>query len=159
MVMCCRCTFCYIQSCASSLVFSIPHPKVLFTTSTPRLRNSRQAFLVDRMERAALVALFRATDGANWKRNNNWNTDAGLSSWYGVQVNDQGSVVELTLYENDFKGKSLHAILKRFSAKILSSHQRSTTIGSSTSHIKPIYPSKDVAARVYTVKVLELAGG
>lgn len=58
------------------------------------------------MERAALAALFRATDGANWKNNELWNTDDELSRWYGVEVNDQGNVVKLLLSENDLKGKS-----------------------------------------------------
>lgn len=69
---------------------------------------------MDPMERAALAALFRATDGVNWKRNDNWNTDGELSRWYGVEVNDQGSVMKLLLSGNDLKGKSLPPVLRGF---------------------------------------------
>ena len=35
-------------------------------------------------DRAALVALYNATDGPNWVDNTNWLTDAPLGEWYGV---------------------------------------------------------------------------
>ena len=35
-------------------------------------------------DRAALVALYEATDGPNWLNNENWLTDAPLGNWYGV---------------------------------------------------------------------------
>ena len=37
-------------------------------------------------DRAALVALFNATDGVNWTNTTNWLTDAPLDEWYGVSV-------------------------------------------------------------------------
>lgn len=55
-------------------------------------------------DRDALVALYRSTDGANWKINDNWDTDAELSTWHGVIVNDEGRVVTLTLCRNDLRG-------------------------------------------------------
>ncbi|CAM9352312.1 unnamed protein product [Ectocarpus sp. 12 AP-2014] len=53
------------------------------------------------MDRAALVALFRSTDGANWKTNTNWGTDAELATWAGVQVNHEGRVVKLILRDKN----------------------------------------------------------
>ncbi|CAN0168804.1 unnamed protein product, partial [Ectocarpus sp. 13 AM-2016] len=55
-------------------------------------------------DRDSLLALFNATDGANWKNNNRWGTDADLSQWNGVGVNDQGRVVELDLRYNKLRG-------------------------------------------------------
>ena len=55
-------------------------------------------------DRAALVALFRSTGGARWKYNNNWDTDADLSQWRGVQVNVDGRVVKLRLSSNNLEG-------------------------------------------------------
>ncbi|CAN0280957.1 unnamed protein product, partial [Ectocarpus sp. 12 AP-2014] len=56
-------------------------------------------------DRAALVALYNATDGDNWTNNTNWNTDAPLGQWYGTgRVNDQGRVVMLDLRNNNLKG-------------------------------------------------------
>lgn len=55
-------------------------------------------------DRDALGALYEATGGSNWKQNDNWNTDADLSKWYGINVNDQGRVVEVYLARNNLQG-------------------------------------------------------
>ncbi|CAN0182444.1 unnamed protein product, partial [Ectocarpus fasciculatus] len=55
-------------------------------------------------DRAALLALFRSTRGSGWKNSNNWNTDAPLSRWYGVRVDDEGRVVKLLLNDNNLQG-------------------------------------------------------
>ncbi|CAM9690984.1 unnamed protein product [Ectocarpus sp. 4 AP-2014] len=54
-------------------------------------------------DRDVLVALYNSTGGAGWSQNTNWNTDAPLSQWHGVVVNDQGRVVTLKLYSNKLK--------------------------------------------------------
>ncbi|MDE2783399.1 MAG: Ig-like domain-containing protein [Gemmatimonadota bacterium] len=48
-------------------------------------------------DRAALVALYEATDGPNWTDNTNWLSDAPLREWYGVKTDASGRVVELDL--------------------------------------------------------------
>ena len=48
-------------------------------------------------ERAALVALYNATDGPNWSRRDNWLTDQPLSTWYGVSTDANGNVTWLFL--------------------------------------------------------------
>ena len=48
-------------------------------------------------DRAALVALYEATDGPNWVNNENWLTDAPLGNWYGVDTDATGRVVSLNL--------------------------------------------------------------
>ena len=52
-------------------------------------------------DRAALEALYRATDGPNWVNNDNWLTDAPLGEWYGVDTDDEGRVVSIKLAEFD----------------------------------------------------------
>ena len=47
--------------------------------------------------RAALVALYNATDGPNWVDNTNWLTDAPLGEWYGVSTDGAGRVVWINL--------------------------------------------------------------
>ena len=45
-------------------------------------------------DREALVALYNATNGENWRKNNdNWLSDAPLGEWYGVNTNDDGRVI------------------------------------------------------------------
>lgn len=48
-------------------------------------------------ERDVLLVLYRLTDGPNWKTKTNWNTNADLSKWHGVEVNGQGFVAALKL--------------------------------------------------------------
>eukprot|EP00752_Nemacystus_decipiens_P012508 g11078.t2 len=55
-------------------------------------------------DRDALEALYRSTDGPEWAHKNNWNTDADLSTWDGVKLNDKGRVVELSLDQNNLQG-------------------------------------------------------
>ena len=55
-------------------------------------------------DRATLVALYHATDGPNWKRNDNWLTDAPLGDWYGVGAVG-GRVTVLYLWGNRLAGQ------------------------------------------------------
>ena len=48
---------------------------------------------VENPDRAALVALYEATDGPNWADNTNWLTDAPLGEWYGVATGALGGRV------------------------------------------------------------------
>ncbi|CAB1114087.1 unnamed protein product [Ectocarpus sp. CCAP 1310/34] len=54
-------------------------------------------------DRAVLSALFQSTRGSGWKQSNNWNTDAPLSDWYGVDVDGEGRVVNLCLPDNNLQ--------------------------------------------------------
>ena len=56
-------------------------------------------------DRGALVALYEATDGANWVESENWLTDEPLSTWYGVIADDNGRVAELNLPLNGLRGQ------------------------------------------------------
>ncbi len=55
-------------------------------------------------DRAALIALYNATDGPNWTDNANWLSDEPLAEWSGVFTNDDGHVVGLTLLGNNLRG-------------------------------------------------------
>ncbi|MCY3900204.1 MAG: hypothetical protein OXF86_16625, partial [Caldilineaceae bacterium] len=55
-------------------------------------------------ERAALVALYEATDGANWSHNDNWLSAAPVAAWYGVVTDGSGRVTELNLPANGLIG-------------------------------------------------------
>jgi len=51
----------------------------------------------------ALVALYNATDGANWNNNTNWLSSEPISSWYGVTVSGD-RVIKIQLSSNNLKG-------------------------------------------------------
>ena len=56
-------------------------------------------------DRDALIALYRASDGANWKRKDNWLSDAPSSQWQGVETDDKGRVIRLRLGGNQLSGE------------------------------------------------------
>ena len=55
-------------------------------------------------DRAALIALYNATGGANWTNRTNWLSDEPLEHWYGVTTDDDGRVTQLLLRENNLNG-------------------------------------------------------
>lgn len=55
-------------------------------------------------EREALIALYKATGGENWKDNTNWCSDKPLDEWYGVSYWD-GHVRSLNLWVNNLTGQ------------------------------------------------------
>ena len=55
-------------------------------------------------DRAALVALYNATGGANWRRNVDWLSDRPLDEWHGVTTNSDGRVTTLDLWGNQLTG-------------------------------------------------------
>ena len=56
-------------------------------------------------DREVLVTLYDATRGPDWTHNENWLTDAPLGDWHGVEVDDQGRVVELSFLANRLIGR------------------------------------------------------
>ena len=56
-------------------------------------------------ERAALVALYKATGGDRWTNRDNWCSDKPVGEWYGVVTNEKGRVTALNLNMNNLTGK------------------------------------------------------
>ena len=55
-------------------------------------------------DRAVLVGLYNATDGANWQDSSNWLSDLPMGDWYGVDTDTGGRVSRLDLYGNQLRG-------------------------------------------------------
>ena len=55
-------------------------------------------------DRDALVTLYNATSGGGWANNDNWLSDKPLGEWHGVDVDDSGGVVRLSLGFNELAG-------------------------------------------------------
>ena len=55
-------------------------------------------------DRAALEALYEATDGSNWITSTNWKTGEPLSAWHGVTTDAAGRVTRLSLSSNELRG-------------------------------------------------------
>ncbi|MCY4437936.1 MAG: PQQ-dependent sugar dehydrogenase [Chloroflexi bacterium] len=56
-------------------------------------------------DREALVALFNATNGENWKYSGKWLSSAPVGEWHGVTVDARGHVIELRLQRNQLSGE------------------------------------------------------
>ena len=77
------------------------------TATAGGLQASTELSVVNR-DRAALIALYRATDGPNWERNRNWLQSLKMRDWQGVTTNlrDDGvvTVTGLSLPQNNLTG-------------------------------------------------------
>lgn len=67
--------------------------------------NENETEVLRQKERDALIALYKATNGDKWIKNDNWCSDKPLSEWYGVKCNDTNSNVwGLYLDSNNLTG-------------------------------------------------------
>ena len=78
--------------------------ETLVVLDTPALTVAATPKSTSAGERAALVALYRTTDGVNWKRSDNWLTELPVSTWYGVYTDASGRVIDLSLSDNGLHG-------------------------------------------------------
>lgn len=90
-----------------SLLIAVSIVHFLFTSDA----NAQSAGV--EQDREALVALYEATDGPNWRYNTNWLSDAPLGDWYGVNTDRAGRVVSVYLKGTPggfFRGKTTHGL-------------------------------------------------
>ena len=55
-------------------------------------------------DRTALIALFNATNGANWVDGENWLSDKPIGEWRGVVADANSRVAALDLSDNNLRG-------------------------------------------------------
>ena len=59
-------------------------------------------------QKDAMIALYYATDGANWKHNDGWLTDPDMCNWYGVgscwSIGNEQRIISLDLSDNNLRG-------------------------------------------------------
>ena len=60
--------------------------------------------VIELTPRDILKALYDATDGDNWKNNDNWLTDAPLDSWYGLTLDNRERIIYMSLSANGLSG-------------------------------------------------------
>ena len=87
----------------SGLVTGVAVGVATITASAGSGQGTAEITVID-LERAALVALYEATDGPNWANTDNWRTDAPLGDWYGVDTDASGRVTNLNLPQNNLTG-------------------------------------------------------
>ena len=57
------------------------------------------------VDREALTALYRSTNGGNWSNNDNWLSDEPGNRWHGVTTDPDGHVTVLDLRDNRLNGE------------------------------------------------------
>ena len=82
---------------SSGLVTAVGSGAVIVTARSGEASGDALVTVAINADRAALVALYSATDGPNWVDNTNWLTDAPLGVWYGVDADAAGRVVRIDL--------------------------------------------------------------
>lgn len=61
-------------------------------------------------ERNALIAIYNALDGDNWKNKTNWCSDKPVGEWHGIRTNNDGQVDCIDLRSNNLNGSIPNAI-------------------------------------------------
>ena len=84
----------------SGLVTGVAEGAATLTAKAGTARGTAEITVVA-PDRAALVALYRATDGPNWVNNENWLTEVPLGDWHGVETDQSGRVVGLVMSQYD----------------------------------------------------------
>ena len=89
---------------ALGLVRGVAEGTATITASAGSAQGTAEIMVGPNQDRAALIALYEATDGPNWVDAENWLTDAPLGDWYGVDTDDSSRVVGLSLNRNNLAG-------------------------------------------------------
>lgn len=102
-------------------------------------------------DREALIALYNATGGSNWIRNDNWCSDKPLDEWYGVCINyTTGRVNGLLLVNNNLSGYIPEDISKLTELESLNiSYNRFSNISENIGtlqNLKELYLQSDASA-------------
>ena len=77
----------------------------IWLLSVTSVRGSSCAPMDSAEDRAVLVELYNATDGANWTNNTNWLSDRPIREWHGVINDADGRVSDLLLGRNELTGE------------------------------------------------------
>ena len=102
-------------SCSKEPSLAPPEGGVGYVSSLqPSLAEPASKAATAAEDRAALVALYHSTGGDNWRRNDNWLSDAPLGQWYGVDTSAQGRVVALRLSYNQLSGGNTTSVGQPF---------------------------------------------
>ncbi len=74
---------------------------------------------VELSDREVLELLYASTSGPDWTDNEHWLSDRPLADWYGVSVDESGSVVEIDLHSNDLSGRIPPAVGQLANLRVL----------------------------------------
>ena len=88
---------------AAGLVTAIAAGAATMTVSSGAASGTAEITVVD-ADRAVLVTLYEATDGAGWLENRGWLSDRPIGEWHGVTTGSDGRVTALRLSASNLIG-------------------------------------------------------
>ena len=89
---------------AAGLVQAVGYGVATVTATLDSASGSAEISVEEDLDRAALIALYEATNGPNWRWSHKWLSDAPIGEWQGVTANAEGRVVRLRLQSNSLAG-------------------------------------------------------
>ena len=90
---------------STGLVTSVDYGTTQVTATSDSLTATAEVEIVFKLsDRQVLDTLYRVTGGENWTDTTNWLSDEPLSEWFGVETNEEGKVVGLSLGGNNLTG-------------------------------------------------------
>ena len=98
-------------------------------------------------DRDALEILYDRARGTSWTDGTNWGTDEPLSEWSGVETDDSGRVVELSLSDNNLRGK-LHSSIGLLDRLVTLDLSGNWIVGSIPSELGDLSLLRDLALSV-----------
>ncbi len=91
---------------STGLVTSVDYGTTQVTATSDSLTATAEVEIVFKLsDRQVLDSIYRLTGGENWTDTTNWLSDEVLSEWHGVETNDAGKVVSLSLGNNNLTGE------------------------------------------------------
>ena len=89
---------------SAGLVEAVGYGAATVTATLDSASDSTEVRVEEDLDRAALIAFYKATGGPSWWANYKWLTDAPLGEWQGIDVDEEGRVTEIILESNRMAG-------------------------------------------------------
>ena len=98
---------------STGLVTTVGYGTTEIRATSDSLTGTSEVEIVFKLsDREVLDTLYRVTGGENWRDTANWLSDEPLSEWFGVETNEAGKVVGLSLGNNNLTGSVPSVIAK-----------------------------------------------
>ena len=129
---------------STGLVTSVDYGNTQITATSGSLTATAEVEIVFKLSnRQVLDTLYRVTGGENWTDTTNWLSDKPLSEWVGVETNEAGKVVKLSLGGNNLTG-SIPAVLAVLDDLVTLDLSRNTLTGGIPGGLRELEQLRDL---------------
>ena len=129
---------------STGLVTTTGYGTTEITATSDSLTGTSQIEIVFKLsDREVLDTLYRVTGGENWTDTTNWLSDKPLSEWFGVETNEAGKVIGLSLGNNNLTG-SIPAVIAELDDLITLDLSRNALAGRISSELGALQQLRDL---------------